>query len=151
MPSERTPRDDFLAAAEHIRKLMVVIDELDELFECGWLFEEQASQFSVIREFLASDQQRLETAVGHINVLLDSIRDVEGDDFKKLVLRHGAVIVEAMDSVRAYARPDPAAEQPYTIVGFSSVDEFIEHLRNQPEQPDDGSDYGDEDEDWIVP
>jgi hypothetical protein len=68
------------------------------------------------------------------------------------VLSHGEDIVEARDFVRVHARPDPPDAQPYTVVGFVTVDEFIDHLRNQQEQPDDdGSDYGDEDEDWIVP
>ena len=100
----------------------------------------------------ASDQQKLETAVGHISVLLDIIRGVdEGEECKQIVLRHGEAIVEAMDFVRAHAKPDPADEQPYTIVGFPSVDEMIAYLRNKQEQPDPSSDYGDEDEDWIVP
>jgi hypothetical protein len=38
----------------------------------------------------------------------------------------------------------------YTIVGFPSVDELIAYLTNKPGQPDESSDYGD-DEDWIVP
>jgi len=100
----------------------------------------------------ASDQQELATTVGHINVLLDIIRAVdEGDECKQLVLRDGEDIVEAMDFVRARAKPDPADEQPYKIVGFPSVDELIAYLRNKPEQPDESSDYRDEDEDWIVP
>jgi hypothetical protein len=204
MPSERAARDDFLAAAEHIRKLMAVIDEIDALIECGWLSEEQAAQIGAIREFRArcvldetplvcmlrdtidalltifdddrvaaviwedhriakarevlaqtmpaSVQQKLETAVGHINVLLDIIRGVEeGDECKKFVLRHGEDIVEAMDFAWAHAKTDPADEQPYTVVGFTTVDEFIDYLRNKPEQPDDSPDYGDEHEDWIVP
>jgi hypothetical protein len=203
MPSERAARDEFLAAAEHIRKLMAVIDEIDELIECGWLSKEQAAQIRAIPEFLlrcvlderplicmlrdtinslltifdddrvaaairedhriaqarevlertmpASDQQKLETAVGHINVLLDIIRAVdEGDECKKLVLRHGEDIVEAMNFVWAHAKPDPADEQPYSIVGFTSVDDLIAYLRNKQE-PDESSDYGDENEDWIVP
>ena len=37
MPSERAARDNFLTAAEHIRKLMAITDEIDELIPCGWL------------------------------------------------------------------------------------------------------------------
>jgi hypothetical protein len=37
MPNERAARDDLLAAAEHIRKLMAIADEIDELIPCGWL------------------------------------------------------------------------------------------------------------------
>jgi hypothetical protein len=123
MPSERAPRYDFLAAAEHIRMLMSIADEIDELIPCGWLTKEKATQLRAIPEFLvrcaldeslivrmlrdtvrslltifdddriasvisedhrivkarealeqsapSSNKQRLETAVGHINVLLD--------------------------------------------------------------------------------
>ncbi len=152
MADERAARDDFLAAAKHLRTLMALIDELDELNECGWLFEEQAAQVSLIREFLASDQQDLATALGHINFLLDIIRGVEGDECKKLGLRQGEDIVQAMDFVRAHARPHPADESPYAIVGFTSVEEFIAYLRDKQEQPDDdGSVYGDEGEERIVP
>ena len=52
MPSERSARDDFLCAAEHIRKLMAVIDDIDELIPCGWLSKEQAAQIRAIPEFL---------------------------------------------------------------------------------------------------
>jgi hypothetical protein len=34
MPSERTARADFLVAAEHIRTLMPITDEIDELIPC---------------------------------------------------------------------------------------------------------------------
>ena len=205
MPSERAPRDDFLAAAEHIRKLMSITDEIDELIPCGWLSKEEAVLLRAIPTFLVlcvlnesslvrtlrntiesiliifnddrvaavvrddaritkareileqtappSDKQRLETAVGHINVLLDIILGIdEGEECKQLVLRHGEDIIDARDFVRSHARPDPPDEQPYTVVGFVTVDEFIDHLRKREEQPDnEGSDYGDEDEDWIVP
>ncbi len=203
MPSERAARDDFLVAAEHIRKLMSITDEIDELIPCGWLSKEQAAQIRAIPEFLvrcvlddnplfrtlrdsvgsllavfhedrvaavlwedhriakarevvnqsapSSYQRKLEIAIGHINVLLDIIRDLdEGDECKQLVLRHDEDIVAAMDFVRSRTKPDPADDEPYTVFGFTSVDEFIDHLRNQ-EQPDEGSDYGDEDQDWIVP
>ena len=122
MPSERAAHDDFLAAAEHIRKLMAITDKIDELIPCGWLSSEEAASLRAIPDFLfrcvldehplvcmlrdsiaslltifdepevaavvwenarivrarevleqtrpASDQQKLETAVGHINVLL---------------------------------------------------------------------------------
>ncbi len=76
MPIERAARDDFLAAAGHLRKLMAVIDKVDALIECGWLSEEQAVQVSVIREFLASGQQNLETAVGNMNFLLPGSRTI---------------------------------------------------------------------------
>jgi hypothetical protein len=56
-----------------------------------------------------------------------------------------------MDFVRSHTKPDPPDDQPYTVIGFVSVDEFIDHLRNREEQADEGSDYGDEDQDWIVP
>ena len=198
MPNERARRGDFLAAAEHIRKLMVVIDAIDELIECGWLSKEQACadpgnpgvprpvlarrepaglhapghrQLAVdhlrrrqsscrhpggsshressgsagARTAPASDQQKLETAVGHINILLDIIRGVdEGDECKQIVLRHGEDIAEAMHFVRAHTRPEPVDEQPCSIVGFPSVDELIAYLRNKPEQPDKSTDYGDE-------
>ena len=81
-----------------------------------------------------SDQQKLETAVGHINVLLDIIRGLnEGDECKQLVLSHDEDIVEATDFVRAHAKPDPPDDQPYTVIGFTSVDELIDYLRNQQE------------------
>ena len=204
MPTERAARDDFLAAAEHIRKLMAITDEIDELIPCGWLSKEEAAQIRAIPEFLlrcvldqsplvrtlrdsiaalltifnedrvaaviwendkivrardvleqtkpASDRHKLETAVGNINDLLDIIRVLdEGDECKQLVLSHGEDIVEAMDFVRTHAKPDPGDDQPYTVIGFTSVDDLIAHLRNSEEQPDAESDYGDEDEDWIVP
>ena len=56
-----------------------------------------------------------------------------------------------MTFVRAHAKPDPPDDRPFTVVGFTSVDEMIDYLRNHQEQPEPGSDYGDEDEDWIVP
>ena len=100
----------------------------------------------------ASDQQKLETAVGHINVLLDIILGLdEGEECKQLVLGHGEDIAEAMDFVWAQAKPDPPADRPFTVVGFTSVDEMIAYLRDQQEQPDPSSDYGEEDEDWLVP
>ncbi len=129
MPSERAAGDDFLAAAEHIRKLMSITDEIDELIPCGWLSTEEAEQIRAIPEFLfrcvlddsrlvrtlrdtvelllaifnedkvaavlwedhrivrardvleqttpASDQQKLETAIGHIKFLLAIIRALD--------------------------------------------------------------------------
>jgi hypothetical protein len=204
MPTERAARDDFLAAAEHIRKLMAITDEIDELIPCGWLSQEEAGQIRAISEFLlrcvideaplvrtlrdsiaalltifnedsvaaviwendrivrarevlehtkpGSDQQNLDTALGYINVLLDIIRGLdEGEECTQLVLRHNEYIVEAMDFVRTHSKPESADDQPYTVVGFVSVDELIAHLRKREEQPDAESDYGDEDEDWIVP
>ena len=204
MPSARAPRDDFVVAAEHIRKLMAITDEIDELIPCGWLSSVEAAQLRVIPEFLfrcvldespvvrvlrdsvaslltifdepevaaviwenariararevlertmpASDQQKLETAVVHINVLLDIIRRLdEGEECKQLVERHDEDITDAVAFVTAHAKTDPPDGQPYTVVGFTSVDEMIDYLREQQEQPDPGSDYGDEDEDWLVP
>ena len=52
MPSARAPRDDFLAAAEHIRKLMAITDEIDELIPCGWLSSEEAAKLRAIPDFL---------------------------------------------------------------------------------------------------
>jgi hypothetical protein len=129
MPSDREARDDFLVAAEHIRTLMSIADQIDERIPCGWLSKEAAEQVRAIPEFLfrcvlddspqvrmlrdavdsllgifnedkvaavlwedhrivtaremlkktapASDQQKLEIAIGHINALLDFIRDLE--------------------------------------------------------------------------
>jgi hypothetical protein len=204
MPSERAARDDFLAAAEHIRKLMSITDEIDELIPCGWLSSEDAARLRAIPEFLircvldesplvrklrdaigallavfdddrvaaviwedhrlararevleqtapSSDRSNLETAVGHISVLLDIIRGLdEVEECKQLVQRHGEDVVDAMAFVRMHTKPDPSDDQPYTVVGFVSVDEFIDHLRNTQEQPDEGSDYGNADEGWIVP
>ena len=204
MPSERAARDDFLVAAEHIRKLMSITDEIDELIPCGWLSSEAGARLRAIPKFLircvldedplvrmlrdtvdsllsifdddrvaaviwdhrritrghevleqtapAPYKQKLESAVGHISVLLDIIRGLdEGEECKQLILRHDEDIVDARDFVRSHARPDPPDDQPYTVVGFVSVDEFIDHLRKKQEQPEVGSDYGDEDEDWIVP
>ena len=51
MPSERAARDDFLAAAEHIRKLMSITDEIDELIPCDWLSTEEAELIRPIPEF----------------------------------------------------------------------------------------------------
>ena len=48
----RAARDDFLAAAEHIRKLMSITDEIDELVPCGWLSKERAGQLREIPKFL---------------------------------------------------------------------------------------------------
>ena len=97
-------------------------------------------------------QRKLEIAIGHINVLLDIIRDLdEGDECDQLKLRHDEDIVEASDFVRSHTVPEPPDDQPYTVIGFATVDEFIDHLRDEQEQTDEGSDYGDEDEDWIVP
>ena len=140
MPNERAARDDFLAAAEHIRKLMAIADEIDELIPCGWLSQEEVAQIRAIPEFLvqcvldesplvrmlrdsiaalltifnedrvaaviwendrivrarevlertkrASDQQKLESALGHINLLLNIIRGLdEGEECKQPVLR----------------------------------------------------------------
>jgi hypothetical protein len=204
MPTERAPRDDFLTAAEHIRKLMAIADEIDELIPCGWLSKEEAAQVRAIPEFLfrcvldehplvrtlresiaslltifdepevaavtwenarivwaqealkqtqpKSDPQKLETALGHINVLLGIIRGFdEGEECKHLVLGHDEDIADAVTFVRAHAKPDPSDERPFTVIGFTSVDEMIDYLRNQQEQPDPSCDYGDEDEDWIVP
>ena len=100
----------------------------------------------------ASNKQKLETAISHIRVLVEIIRAVdEGEECKQLVLRHGEDIVDEIDFVQTHAKPDPGDDQPYTIVGFTTVDEFIDHLRNQEEHPDPSSDYGDEDQDWIEP
>jgi hypothetical protein len=142
-----------------VRMLRDTIDSLLAIFDddrvAAVIWEDH--RIAKAREVLAhtrpaSDRQKLETAVGHINVLLDIIGHVdEGEECKKLVLRHGEDIVDAMDFAWAHAKPDPADEQPYTIVGFMSVDEFIAHLRSKQEQPDDSPDYGDEDQDWIVP
>ena len=141
MPSERAARDDFLAAAEHIRTLMSITGQVDELIPCGWLSKEQAARLREIPDFLfrcvldehplvrtlrdsvdsllaifnedkvaavlwedhrivtarkvleqtapASYRRKLETAIDHINVLLDLIRDLdEGDECKELVLSH---------------------------------------------------------------
>jgi hypothetical protein len=204
MPSERATRDDFLVAAEHIRRLMALSDELDELIPCGWLSNDEAAQVRAIPDFLfqcvldehplvrtvrdsiasllttfdepevaaviwenarvvearevleqtapTSDQQKLETAVGHINVLLGIIRGLdEGEECKQLVERHDEDIADAVAFVRAHAKPDPPDVRPYTVIGFSSVDELIANLRDQHEQPDPSSDYGEEDEDWLVP
>ena len=52
MPSERAAHDDFFAAAEHIRKLMSIIDEIDELIPCGWLSKEAATRIREIPDFL---------------------------------------------------------------------------------------------------
>jgi hypothetical protein len=100
----------------------------------------------------ASYKQKLETAIGHINVLIDIIRDLdEGDECDQLKLRHNEDIVDASDFVRSHTMPEPPDDQPYALIGFSSVDEFIDHLRNREEQTDEGSDYGDEDQEWIEP
>ena len=204
MPSERAARDDLLAAAEHIRKLMSITDEIDELIPCGWLSMEAATRIREIPEFLfrcsldehllvrslrdsvdsllaifnedrvaavlwenhriatarevlnqtapASHEQKLETAIGHINALLDIIRDLdEGDERDQLKLRHHEDIVNATDFVRSDTTPDSPDDQPYTVIGFVSVDEMIDYLRDNQQQSDESPDYGDEDEDWIVP
>jgi hypothetical protein len=204
MPTERAARDDFLAAAEHIRKLVAITAEIDELIPCGWLSQEEAGQIRAISEFLlrcvideaplvrtlrdsiaalltifnedsvaaviwendrivrarevleqtkpASDQQKIEAALGHINVLLDIINGLdEGEESKQLVLRRGEDIVAVMGFVRAHVKPVAAEEQPYTITRFVSADDLIAHLRDSHEEPDESSDYGDEDDDWIVP
>ena len=36
-----------------------------------------------------------------------------------------------MEFVRSHTKPDPADYEPYTVIGFASVDEFIDHLRNR--------------------
>jgi hypothetical protein len=204
MPGERAARDDFLAAAEHIRTLMSITDEIDELIPCGWLSKEDAEPIRAIPEFLfscaldehalvrtlrdtvdlllaifnedkvaavlgddhriaaardlleqtapASHQRKLEIAIGHITVLVDIIRRLdEGGECKQLVLSHDEDIAEAMDFVRSHTKPEPPDDRPYTIVGFTSVDQFIAHLRDREEQADEGSDYGDGDEGWIEP
>jgi hypothetical protein len=204
MPTERAARDDFLVAAEHIRKLMAITDEIDEVIPCGWLTKEAATRIRHIPEFLfrcvlyehpivrtlrdtvdsllgifnedrvaavlwedyrivrarealeqtapASYQQKLEIAIDHIDVLLDTIRDLdEGEECDQLKLRHDEDIVNATDFIRSHTMPETPDEQPYTVIGFVSVDEFVDQLRNREEQTDEGSDYGDEDEDWIVP
>ena len=204
MPNERAVRDDFLAAAEHIRKLMAVTDEIDELIPCGWLSIEGAERLRAIPAFVfrcvldehplirmlrdavdsllaifnedrvaavlwedhrtvrarnvleqttpASDQQKLETAIGHIKFLLAIIRALdEGDESDQLVLSHDEDIVEAMAFVRMHTKPDPSDDQPYSVIGFMTVDELIEHLRNKQGRPDEGSDYGDENQEWIEP
>ena len=204
MPAARAPRDDLLAAAKHISKLMALTDKIDELIPCVWLSSEEAIKLRAIPEFLfrcvlddhplvrllrdslaslltifdepevaaviwenariaqarevlertapTTDQQKLETAVRHLNVLLDIFRTLdEGDECKQLVLSHDEDIVLATAFVRAHAKPEPPDEQPYTVIGFTSVDELIDYLRNQQGQPDPSSDYGEADEDWIVP
>ena len=204
MPSERAVRDDFLTAAEHIRKLVSITDEIDELIPCGWLAKQEAAQLRAIPEFFVrcvldehplvrtlrgtvdsllaifnedrvaavlwedhriakarevlketvpgSDSQMLGTAIDHVKTLVDMIRGLdEGDECKQLVLRHDEDIVAAMAFVRMHTKPDPSDYQPYTVAGFMTVDELIDHLRNKQGQADEGSDYGDEDEDWIVP
>jgi hypothetical protein len=45
---------------------------------------------------------------------------------------------------------DQPDDQPYSIVGFTNVDDFIANFAKN-EQTDESSDCGDEDEDWIVP
>jgi hypothetical protein len=204
MPSERAARDDFLAAAEHIRKLMSIADETDELIPCGRLSRQVATRIREIPEYLlrcagdehplfrmlrdsvdsllaifnedrvaaalwedhriakarkvlkqtapASDQQKLEIAIGHINDSLDMIRDLdEGDECDQLKLRHDEDIGDASDFVRSHTMPEPPGDQPYTVIGFTTVDEMIDYLGDNQPQSDEGSDYGDADEDWIVP
>jgi hypothetical protein len=202
MPNERAARDDFLAAVEHIRKLISITDEIDELIPCGWLSKEEAAQLRAIHAFLfrcvldghplvstlrdavdsllaifnedrvaavlwedhriakarevlketvpASDSQMLETAIDHVKVLVDIIRGFDkGDECKQLVLRHDEDIVDAMAFVRMHIKPDTLGDQPYSVAGFTTVDELIDHLRNKQGQPDEGSDYGDENQEWI--
>ncbi len=67
------------------------------------------------------------------------------------MLSHDEDIVEAMGFVRSHAKPEAPDDEPYTVTGFMTVDELIDHLRNKQGQADEGSDHGDEDEDWIVP
>jgi hypothetical protein len=53
MPIERAACDDFLAAAEHIRMLTSITDEIGELIPCGLLSKkEEAEQLRAIPEFL---------------------------------------------------------------------------------------------------
>ena len=144
-PLVRTLRDtvDLLLAIFNEDRVAAVLWEDHRIAKARKVLEQTAP---------ASNQQKLETAIGHINVLLDIIRDLdEGDECKELVLSHDEDIVEAMDFVRTHTKPDPPDDQPYTVIGFTTVDEFIDHLRDREEQTDEGSDYGDEDEDWIVP
>ena len=204
MPSIPSTRDNLLKAAEHIRRLMSITDEIDELIPCGWLSKDDAKRVRGIPEFLvrcvldehplvrtlrdsvdsllnifnddrvaavlredhriasarnvlaqtspASHQKKLEIAIDHINVLLDIIRDLdEGDECKQLLLRHDEDIAEAMEFVRSHTKPESPDDQPYTVIGFSSVEEFIDHLRDREEHPDEGSDYGDGNDGWIEP
>jgi len=100
----------------------------------------------------ASYQRKLEIAISHINLLLDIIRDLdEGDECNQLKLRHDEDIVDASDFVRSHTMPEPPDEQPFTVIGFTTVDEMIDYLGDNQHQPDESPDYGDEDEDWIVP
>jgi hypothetical protein len=203
MPNDRSTRQDFLAAAEHIRNLMRIVDRIDDLIPCGWLSSEQASLLKMVREFTtacvrgerpltralrhtinslltifdeemahgmawdnqritdacevlersepAPDRQKLDSAVGHIRTLLDIIRGVdEGDECEQVVLNSEDEIVEAMHFVQAHAKPEPTEEQPYTIVGFKNFDEVTDYLK-QLQNPEEPSDYGDDEGEWIVP
>lgn len=44
MRNDRAALDDFLAAAEHMRKLMSITDAIDERIPGGWLSTEEAEQ-----------------------------------------------------------------------------------------------------------
>ena len=52
MPRERAARKDFLVAAVHIRRLMAITDEIDDLIPCSWLSSEEAAQLRAVPEFL---------------------------------------------------------------------------------------------------
>ena len=142
-----------------VRTLRDAVDSLLAIFnedrEAAVLWEDHriAKAREVLKETVpASGNQSLETAIDHIKVLVGIIRGLdEGDECKQLVLRHDEDIVDAMAFVRMHSKPDPSDDQPYTVIGFTTVDELIDHLRNKQGRPDEGSDYGDENQEWIEP
>jgi hypothetical protein len=130
-----------------VRRLRDAVDSLLTIFNedrvAAVLWEDH--RIATAREVLeqtapASEQRKLETAIGHINVLLDIIRDLdEGDECDQLKLRYGEDIVDATNFLRSHAKPESQDDQPYSVIGFTSVHEFIDHLRDREEHPDQGT------------
>jgi hypothetical protein len=144
-PLTRTLRDT-------IKSLLTIFDE-EMSYGMAWADQRISHARDVLKQSTpASEQQKLDSAVGHIRTLLDLLGGVdEGDECNKVVLNSEEEIVEAMNFLRGHAKSEPAEEQPYTTVGFKNVDEFTDYLK-QHQNPEEPSDYGDDDEgDWIVP
>jgi hypothetical protein len=110
MQSERAPRDDFLAATEHIRKLMSITDEIDERIPCGWLSKDEAAQLRAIPKFLVRcvlDESPL------VHVLRDTVHSlltIFDDDRVAAVVRDDARVTKAREILERTTPPSDKQE-----------------------------------------
>ena len=65
MPRERAGAEDFLVAAVHIRRLMAITDEIDDLIPCSWLSSEEAAQLRACPRVPVLMRARRESAGPH--------------------------------------------------------------------------------------